>query len=114
METHSFPRDASETAGILNIQRPTSSIQHSMAHARRRGLVFTAMVACALLHAHGWATGGFEEEPLQTLSDYLWLDQLPAKSAGCRVTRYRAGSKESPTVLLRGLQVEPAPVNCCT
>src|SRR5260221_311695 len=45
----------------------------------RRGILMVA--AGALLHAQGWATGGFEEEPLQTLSDYLRLDQLPAKSA---------------------------------
>lgn len=43
-----------------------------------RSVLLTA--ACVALHSQGWATGGFEEEPLQTLSDYLRLDQLPAKS----------------------------------
>jgi TolA-binding protein len=40
-----------------------------------------ALAVCALLQSQGWATGDFYEEPLQTLPDYLRLDQLPAKSA---------------------------------
>lgn len=34
----------------------------------------------ALAQPCAWATGGFDEEPLQTLADYLRLDQLPAKT----------------------------------
>jgi outer membrane protein assembly factor BamD (BamD/ComL family) len=37
------------------------------------GIAFTAQT---------WATGDFYEQPLQTLSDYLKLDQLPAKTTG--------------------------------
>src|SRR5258708_2158691 len=46
------------------------------------GFGFRVMVtlACVCWHLQSWATGGFEEEPLQTLTDYLRLGQLPAKS----------------------------------
>ena len=37
-------------------------------------------VAGVLMQAHARATGDFYEEPLQTLTDYLRLDQLPAKT----------------------------------
>ena len=39
-----------------------------------------AALALCLPPPSAQATGGFYEEPLQTLSDYLRLDQLPAKS----------------------------------
>ncbi|MEP6669468.1 MAG: hypothetical protein ABJF10_09965 [Chthoniobacter sp.] len=39
-----------------------------------------AVLAGLLLQPHARATGDFYEEPLQTLSDYLKLDQLPAKT----------------------------------
>src|SRR4051812_30755701 len=42
--------------------------------------VLAAFVAVLAASPHLRATGDFYEEPLQTLSDYLRLDQLPAKS----------------------------------
>ncbi len=54
-------------------------------HTRRTATVKRcALLAVALAFAQPYAraTGGFYEEPLQTLADYLRLDQLPAKSIG--------------------------------
>ena len=57
-------------------------------HPRRSARIPTvkgaALFAAALALAQpcAWATGDFYEEPLQTLADYLRLDQLPAKSMG--------------------------------
>ena len=42
-------------------------------------LPLTALLL-ALAQTSAQASGGFDEEPLQTLSDYLRLDQLPAKT----------------------------------
>ena len=70
-------------------------------------------VACVVLHSHSWATGGFEEEPLQTLSDYLRLDQLPAKSTDQILTET---AKDEPAAVkinfaaeLMGLTKKPGP-----
>ena len=48
--------------------------------AVKSGALFAAALAIAQPCAR--ATGDFYEEPLQTLADYLRLDQLPAKSIG--------------------------------
>jgi hypothetical protein len=50
-----------------------------LSHAMGCILAFTAM-APGLAGSRAHATGDYYEQPLQTLPDYLRLDQLPAKS----------------------------------
>ena len=57
---------------------------HPRRTTRRAAVKSGALLAAALAFAPpgAQATGDFYEEPLQTLADYLRLDQLPAKSIG--------------------------------
>lgn len=75
----------------LTARRPRS-VQR-IAPGVGRGVLLAA--ACIALHTPSWATGDFVEYPLQTLSDYLKLDQLPAKSVDQIVQETQ---KEAPEV----------------
>ena len=54
---------------------------HPARTVMRRAHALLAL-ALAVAQPHARATGGFDEEPLPPLADYLRLDQLPAKSIG--------------------------------
>src|SRR5450432_2798626 len=69
------------------------------AKSRRLGLgqgFAAAVLAGVLLQSHASATGDFYEEPLQTLSDYLRLDQLPAKTTKQIVDETSPEAAEAP------------------
>ncbi|EDY20903.1 hypothetical protein CfE428DRAFT_1196 [Chthoniobacter flavus Ellin428] len=55
-------------------------------------------LACVALTAQTWATGDFYEQPLQTLSDYLKLDQLPAKTTEQVIDETSKAQPEVPEV----------------
>ncbi len=59
---------------------PATSRLRSVARPPHSRLLLAALAALGLGQLPAWATGDFYEEPLQTLADYLRLDQLPAKS----------------------------------
>ena len=54
---------------------------HPARTVMRRAHALLAL-ALAVAQPHARASGGFDEEPLPPLADYLRLDQLPAKSIG--------------------------------
>ena len=68
METNLPLRDASHSA-----------MKRHLTRGIRLALPLAA-AALSLIGAHALATGDYYEQPLQTLPDYLRLDQLPAKS----------------------------------
>ena len=72
------------------------------------------VLTVALMPSLGWASGDFTEYPLQTLSDYLKLDQLPAKSTSQILEETaKAGPKKEEKVdflaELQALSKKPGP-----
>ncbi len=72
-----------------------------------------AMLAGVLLQTHARATGDFYEEPLQTLSDYLRLDQLPAKTTSQIIDETSREGPDAPEINyateLLALKKKPGP-----
>jgi TolA-binding protein len=104
MEANLPHRNASNSA--IN-RRPTRSLRLALP------VVALAAAALELTTPRADATGDYYEQPLQTLSNYLRLDQLPAKSFEQIETETRKHPAEAPYSdfkdVLNALSAKPGP-----